>query len=360
MKNSAQYPDAGDDTRSVDVSSVSDIETMGESAADSPRLSKRVRIFAVVSACVLLLTGGVSGGLAYARHVAENRRQEALAVCEGALKDFNAAVKIFDTAKSDVAETVQITEDQVADGTVVASLQNAVSIVAPAGVSCDAEGETDSLSSASQKLTGLAKDIQASAQSIVVHADQVVESKAAKDVADARAALESAISAGEQTLKDSDGKVQDNAVREQLREALDHAVKVKESTDVKLLGDNAGNVEGKSKAVADAVTAKVEADAQAAAAAAQSSAAQRTSGGASTGGQNTSGSTTRKGTTGSSTSGNSTGNTGNNNNGSNSTSNQQNTSNNGKTQNGWETDSNGTISGGSFCGTSDGKSFVPC
>jgi uncharacterized protein YbaA (DUF1428 family) len=268
--------------------------------------------------------------------VAENRRQEALAVCEGALKDFNAAVKIFDTAKSDVAETVQITEDQVADGTVVASLQNAVSIVAPAAVSCDAEGETDSLSSASQQLTGLAKDIQASAQSIVVHAEKVVESKAAKDVADARAALESAMSAGEQALKDSDGKVQDNAVREQLREALDNAVKVKESADVKLLGDNAGNVEGKSKAVADAVTAKVVADAQAAAAAAQSSAAQRTSGGASTGGQNTSGSTTRKGTTGSSTSSNSTGIAGN---------------------NGGNGGSNGNNSGGGgWQGTTDGSS----
>jgi hypothetical protein len=284
---------------------------------------------------VLLLTGGVSGGLAYARHVAENRRQEALAVCEDALKDFNAAVKIFDTAKSDVAETVEITEDQVADGTVVASLQNAVSIVAPAAVSCDAEGETDSLSSASQKLTGLAKDIQASVQSIVVHAEKVVESKAAKDVADARAALESAMSAGEQTLKDSDGKVQDNAVREQLREALDNAVKVKESTDVKLLGDNAGNVEGKSKAVADAVTTKVEADAQAAAAA-QSSSAQRTSGGASTRGQNTSGSTTRKGTTGSSTSSNSTGIAGN---------------------NGGNGGSNGSNSGGGgWQGTTDGSS----
>lgn len=359
MKNSAQYPDAGDDTRSVDVSSVSDIETMSESASGSPLLSKRVKLIAVLGAAVLVLAGGITGGVFYNNHVKETQRLESLASCEKTLKRFKAALADLDTAKADVSETLKVTEAQVVDKTTVNALTEAVAVTSPQTVACPADGDTATLDTNTVTLDKQSKTVDITIKTITEHATKVAESKTSKDIADAQQKLSDAIATGEQTLKDSAGKVQDNAVREQLREALDNAIKVKESKDIKSLGENAGNVEAKSKAVADAVTAKVEADAQAAADA-QSSAAQRTSGGTSTRSQNTSGSTTRKGTTGSSTPGSSTGNTGNNNNGSNSTSNQQNTSNNGKTQNGWETDSNGTISGGSFCGTSDGKSFVPC
>jgi colicin import membrane protein len=92
-------------------------------------------------------------------------------------------------------------------------------------------------------------------------------------VADAQRKLADTVAAHEKTLKGSAGKVADNKVRQQLRDALDAAIKSKASKDVKALGDNVSNVNAKAKAVTDAVAAKKKADEEAAARAAAAAAA---------------------------------------------------------------------------------------
>ena len=128
--------------------------------------------------------------------------------------------------------------------------------------------------------------------------DAVTGSVDAKTLADAKAALQSAVDSADKTYTDSDGKVQDNATRDSLKTALDAAKKVLDDnsvTDAKEYTDQKTAVDNAVKTVNDSVTAKEKADAdakakaEAEAAAAASSAA--SSGGYSGGGSYYGGST---------------------------------------------------------------------
>ncbi|MGO3357412.1 MAG: hypothetical protein ACTILK_00255 [Bifidobacterium crudilactis] len=257
--------DTGDGTLGDD----DDADVLGAVAADAPggvaRGGRSRWLLVVALAGVLALGGtGAVGVTSAVRGVKATNLAESLASCEQELKRFKAALKNFDKAKADAAETVKITAEQVADGTTLEALTKAVKAQAPKSVACPAAGDTETLDANTALLAEQIGTVDSDIKAITDSATAVTESKTAKEVADAQQKLSDTITSGEQTLAESEGKVQDNAVREQLREALDNAIKTKDSKDVKALNDHAGNIAGKVQAVGEARAAKEQADTEAA------------------------------------------------------------------------------------------------
>lgn len=256
--------DTGDGT----LGESADTDVLGAVADDASGVvhGGRSRWLLVVALVGVLALGGTGAvGVASAvRGVKATNLAESLASCEQELKRFKAALKNFDKAKADAAETVNITAEQVADGATVESLATAAATEAPKAVACPADGTTETLDANTALLAEQIGTVDSSIKAIADAAAKVSESKVDKEVTDAQTNLSGTISNGEQTLADSDGKVSDNTVREQLREALDNAIKTKDSKDVKALNDHAGNIAGKVQAVGEARAAKEQADADAA------------------------------------------------------------------------------------------------
>ena len=95
--------------------------------------------------------------------------------------------------------------------------------------------------------------------------DAVTGSVDAKTLADAKAALQSAVDSADKTYTDSDGKVRDNVTRDGLKAALDAAKKVLDDdsvTDAKEYTDQKTAVDNAVKTVNDSITAKEKADAR--------------------------------------------------------------------------------------------------
>ena len=93
---------------------------------------------------------------------------------------------------------------------------------------------------------------------------KVESSKTAKQVKDAKAALDKTITDAENLYKDSEGKVQDNKTRESLKTAIDNAKKTSgdKKADVKSLTAANDTLSKAVKAVNDSKNAKAQADAQ--------------------------------------------------------------------------------------------------
>lgn len=108
---------------------------------------------------------------------------------------------------------------------------------------------------------------------------KVEASKTAKQVKDAKDALDKTITDAETLYKDSEGKVQDNKTRESLKTAIDTAKKTVDDkkSDVKTLNAQKDAVSKAVKSVNDSKTAKEQADAEAEAEEAARQAAQQQS-----------------------------------------------------------------------------------
>ena len=106
--------------------------------------------------------------------------------------------------------------------------------------------------------------------------DAVLASREAKTLADASSALKSKVDQGASLLKSSEGKVQDDAVRDALSKAIDQARKLLDANDdAKAMNDAAAVLDQATAAVNDSVKAKSDADAKAATEAAAAQAAQQ-------------------------------------------------------------------------------------
>ena len=119
-----------------------------------------------------------------------------------------------------------------------------------------------------------AADQQAKALDKAIKA--VKDSKLAKELDTAKAQLRQGIDSASQTLKDTDGKVADNATRDSLKKAIDEAnntLSKKGVTDPKTYTDAKAKLDAAVKRVTDSKAAKEQADAEAAAQA-QATAAQ--------------------------------------------------------------------------------------
>lgn len=315
--NDNAAPETADAAEPEILSAVADIASEEDETKDGAgpvrhRRSHRKRNIAIASviAAVVVLAGG-AGGYAYAasnvQKGADAAQANAQAVDGKLTEKITEAQELLDGTK----------EEQVADAQTLTALSDAIDKAqAQTGVTdtganrwliwqeMDAQAAYDADSAdASDAMSRLDKAM-----------DAVTGSMDEKTLADAKTALQSTVDNADKTYTDSDGKVQDNATRDNLKTALDAAKKVladdsvtdaKEYTDQKTAVDNAvksvnDSITAKEKADAEA---KAQAEAQAAASSAASSGGYSGANGSYYGGGYTGGSTGYNGNTGGSNNG---------------------------------------------------------
>lgn len=302
--NDNAAPETADAAEPEILSAVADIASEEDETKDGagpvrhrrPHRRRNIIIASVIAA-VVVLAGG-AGGYAYA---ASNVQKGVDAAQSNAL-----AVDQKLTAKiGDAQELLDGTEEeQVADAQTLADLSDAIDKAqAQTGVDdtganrwlvwqeMDAQAAYDADSAdASDAMSRLNKAM-----------DAVTGSVDAKTLADAKQALQSTVDSADKTYADSDGKVQDNATRDNLKTALDAAKKVLSDdgvTDAKEYTDQKTTVDNAVKTVNDSIAAKEKADAEAKAQA-EAEAAATASSAASSGGYSGGGSSYYGGSTGS-------------------------------------------------------------
>lgn len=302
--NDNAAPETADAAEPEILSAVADIASEEDEMKDGagpvrhrrPHRRRNIIIASVIAA-VVVLAGG-AGGYAYA---ASNVQKGVDAAQANAL-----AVDQKLTAKiGDAQELLDGTEEeQVADAQTLADLSDAIDKAqAQTGVDdtganrwlvwqeMDAQAAYDADSAdASDAMSRLNKAM-----------DAVTGSVDAKTLADAKQALQSTVDSADKTYADSDGKVQDNATRDNLKTALDAAKKVLSDdgvTDAKEYTDQKTTVDNAVKTVNDSIAAKEKADAEAKAQA-EAEAAATASSAASSGGYSGGGSSYYGGSTGS-------------------------------------------------------------
>lgn len=302
--NDNAAPETADAAEPEILSAVADIASEEDETKDGagpvrhrrPHRRRNIIIASVIAA-VVVLAGG-AGGYAYA---ASNVQKGVDAAQANAL-----AVDQKLTAKiGDAQELLDGTEEeQVADAQTLADLSDAIDKAqAQTGVDdtganrwlvwqeMDAQAAYDADSAdASDAMSRLNKAM-----------DAVTGSVDAKTLADAKQALQSTVDSADKTYADSDGKVQDNATRDNLKTALDAAKKVLSDdgvTDAKEYTDQKTTVDNAVKTVNDSIAAKEKADAEAKAQA-EAEVAATASSAASSGGYSGGGSSYYGGSTGS-------------------------------------------------------------
>ena len=300
--NDNAVPETADAAETEILSAVADIASEEDETKDGAdpvrhRRSHRRRNIAIASviAAVVVLAGG-AGGYAYAASNVQKGVDAAQANAQAVDQKLTAKI-------GDAQELLDGTEEeQVADAQTLADLSDAIDKAqAQTGVDdtganrwliwqeMDAQAAYDAdAADASDALSRLEKAM-----------DAVTGSMDAKTLADAKQALQSTVDNADKTYTDSDGKVQDNATRDNLKTALDAAKKVLDDdsvTDAKEYTDQKTAVDNAVKTVNDSIAAKEKADAEAKAQA-EAEAAATASSAASSGGYSDSGSSYYGGST---------------------------------------------------------------
>lgn len=277
--NDNAAPETADAAEPEILSAVADIASEEDETKDGAgpvqhRRSHRRRNIAIASviAAVVVLAGG-AGGYAYAASNVQKGVDAAQANAQAVDQKLTAKI-------GDAQELLDGTEEeQVADAQTLADLSDAID-KAQAQTGVDDTG-------ANRWLIWQAMDAQAAYDADSADAsdamsrlnkamDAVTGSMDAKTLADAKQALQSTVDSADKTYADSDGKVQDNATRDNLKTALDAAKKVLSDdgvTDAKEYTDQKTAVDNAVKTVNDSIAAKEKADAEAKAQAAADAAA---------------------------------------------------------------------------------------
>lgn len=230
-----------------------------------PRSKKRTTLIVAASVAALLLLGGAGFGVW--RHQQVQALEQS---CEQQAADIQAKRSTLDAfvTSDKVQQALKLTGEQVADKSTVTALQQAVKN-ANKQVSVP-ECKVGFFDFSYQPVT-VSTTISAKQQAVEQAVAAVHKSATDKQLADAKANLQSAIDQAQQTLDGSDGKVSDNAVRDQLKQAIDQAKQ--RLTDKKLRDVKQLTTETLNNAV-NTVNQSVEAKRQADEQAAQQAAAQ--------------------------------------------------------------------------------------
>lgn len=220
---------------------------------------KRTIIIAAVAAIVVL--AGV-GGYAYASNSAYGFYASRV---ESAKESDSKLVKKIAEAQSLVKATK---ESDVLDKTVLDSLNKSVKTSETRkgipDVGNVAKWNLWSISKAKTIISNDMTEANDSINAIGKAIGKVEASKTAKQVKDAKNALDKTITDAENLYKDSEGKVQDNKTRESLKTTIDNAKKTSsdKKADVKSLTAANDTLSKAVKAVNDSKNAKAQADAQ--------------------------------------------------------------------------------------------------
>ena len=238
-----------------------------------PKGIQRAKLTAIIVAVVVVALAGIGGGYAYWTHHEGNAYREAVARAENADKALSKAV--------DEATATTYKADQLKEPKLLGKLDAAISKAkALKGVPEDQPGEWLAWQLASARKASATDADEADAQAKALNAalKAVRDSKLAKELDTAKSQLKQGIDSASQTLRDTDGKVADNATRDSLTKAIDEAnstLSKKGVTDPKTYTDAKAKLDAAVKQVTDSKAAKEQADAEAAAQAqAQAQAAQ--------------------------------------------------------------------------------------
>ena len=227
------------------------------------RDAKSIKLTAVIVAVVVVALAGIGGGYAYWTHHEGNAYHEAVAQAENADKALSKAV--------DEATATTYKADQLKEPKLLGRLDAAISKAkALKGVPEDAPSEWLAWQLASARKANVTDADEANAQAKALDAalKAVKDSKLAKELDTAKSQLKQGIDGASQTLKDTDGKVADNATRDSLAKAIDEAnntLSKKGVTDPKAYTDAKAKLDAAVKQVTDSKAAKEQADAEAAA-----------------------------------------------------------------------------------------------
>lgn len=235
-----------------------DLDEENENKKKKP--SKKTIIIASTIAAIAVLAG--VGGYAYASNSAYDSYASRV---ESAKESDSKLVKKIAEAQSLVKATK---ESDVLDKTVLDSLSKSVKTgETRKGIPDVGNVAKWNLWSISKAKTIISNDMTEADDSInaIGKAMRGVEaSKTAKQVKDAKAALDKTITDAENLYKNSEGKVQDNKTRESLKTAIDNAKKTSsdKKADVKSLTAANDTLSKAVKSVNDSKNAKAQADAQ--------------------------------------------------------------------------------------------------
>ena len=231
------------------------------------------KLTAIIIAAVVVALAGIGGGYAYWTHHEGNAYHEAVAQAENADKALSKAV--------DEATATTYKADQLKEPKLLDKLDTAIrKAKALKGIPEDRPGEWLAWQLASARKANATDADEANAQAKALNAalKAVKDSKLAKELDTAKSQLKQGIDGAGQTLRDTDGKVADNATRDNLAKAIDEAnntLSKKGVTDPKAYTDAKAKLDAAVKQVTDSKAAKEQADAEAAAQAqAQAQAAQ--------------------------------------------------------------------------------------
>ena len=231
------------------------------------------KLTAIIIAVVVVALAGIGGGYAYYTRQEANAYHEAVAQAENADKALSKAV--------DEATATEYKADQLKEPKLLGKLDAAIrKAKALKGIPNDAPSEWLAWQLASAKKANATDADEANAQAKTLNAalKAVKDSKLAKELDTAKDQLKQGIDGASQTLKDTDGKVADNATRDSLAKAIDEAnntLSKKGVTDPKTYTDAKAKLDAAVRQVTDSKAAKEQADAEAAAQAqAQAQAAQ--------------------------------------------------------------------------------------
>ncbi|KOA67759.1 hypothetical protein BBM1605_01410 [Bifidobacterium breve MCC 1605] len=250
-------------------------------------------LIAVVCA-VVLVVAGVVGWNTYSGAKLAQAKETCAAAADTVRNNANEYNALLN---GDAADAAAVKAEQVEDSKTVESLGKELKAMAPEYEGCVAE-DAQGLDAATVKLNEQADWYGTHEKSLSKAVRAVTESKAAKRLDDAKANLKAKLDEASKLLTDSDGKVQDNATRETLTNAIDAANKLKDANDATKIDKAHKTLEDAINGVNASVQAKTDADAQAAAAAAAAAAAQAQAQSTYSGGSSYSGNTYRRTGTG--------------------------------------------------------------
>ena len=221
------------------------------------------KLTAIIIAVVVVALAGIGGGYAYYTRQEANAYHEAVAQAENADKALSKAV--------DEATATEYKADQLKEPKLLGKLDAAIrKAKALKGIPNDAPSEWLAWQLASAKKASATDADEANAQAKALDAalKAVKDSKLAKELDGAKSQLKQGIDGASQTLKDTDGKVADNATRDNLAKAIDEAnntLSKKGVTDPKTYTDAKAKLDAAVRQVTDSKAAKEQADAEAAA-----------------------------------------------------------------------------------------------
>ena len=258
------------------LESVADVEPDGGETDAAGAGLRRTTL--VAGACALAVVLLAAGGLLAWRAIGDSRVGEARSSCLEASAVRSDAWETVTRAVGAVGDVKDVDASQVADPATVADLAGLLDSVPrePDADACPADATVRRLAADKERADSQADAYDRFARKLDAAVSAVVASRDAKTLADAATALKTKTDQADALLKESDGKVQDDATRQTLSETIDQARTLLDANDdAEAMNDAAAALDRATAAVNESVKAKQDADAKAAAEAAAAQAAQQ-------------------------------------------------------------------------------------